>query len=104
MFVKNTFIITKLKLKLKTMSQEELSNIVVDTRDMKLFCNKLSRLADNNTGKDSFKFTESHLYRMNQYAKWIVEMTNQLQQTIEEHGEDTLQYLLRDELAMNVKH
>ena len=104
MFVKNTFIITKLKLKLKTMSQEELSNIVVDTRDLKSFCNTLSRLADNNTGKDSFKFTEAHLYRMNQYAKCIVEMTNQLQQTIEEHGEDTLQYLLRDELAMNVKH
>lgn len=86
------------------MSQEELSNIVVDTRDLKSFCNTLSRLADNNTGKDSFKFTENHLHRMNQYAKWIVQITEQLQQTIEEHGEDTLQYLLKDELAMNIKH
>jgi len=86
------------------MSQEELSNIVVDTRDMKLFCNKLSRLAENDTATDSFKFTQNHLNRMNQYAKWIVEMTDQLQQIIEEHGEDTLHYLLKDELAMNIKH
>jgi hypothetical protein len=86
------------------MNQEELSNIVVDTRDMKLFCHKLSRLAENDTATDSFKFTENHLHTMNQYAKWIVEMTDQLQQIIEEHGEDTLHYLLKDELAMNIKH
>lgn len=86
------------------MSQEELSNIVVETRDLKSFCHKLSRLAENDTASDSFKFTQNHLYRMNQYAKWIVEMTTQLQQTIEEHGEDTLHYLLKDELAMNIKH
>jgi predicted nucleotidyltransferase len=86
------------------MNQEELANIVVETRDLKSFCNTLSRLADDNTGKDSFKFTEHHLHRMNQYAKCIVEITKQLQQIIEEHGEDTLQYLLKDELAMNIKH
>lgn len=86
------------------MNQEELSNIVVETRDLKSFCHKLSRLAENDTATDSFKFTEAHLYRMNQYAKCIVEMTAQLQQTIEEHGEDTLHYLLKDELTMNIKH
>ena len=86
------------------MNQEKLSNIVVDTRDMKSFCHKLSRLADNNTATDSFKFTQNHLNRMNQYAKCIVEMTDQLQQIIEEHGEDTLQYLLKDELTMNIKY
>jgi hypothetical protein len=86
------------------MNQEELSNIVVGTRDMKSFCRKLSRLADNNTATDSFKFTQNHLNRMNQYAKWIVEMTDELQQIIEEHGEDTLQYLLKDELTINIKY
>jgi hypothetical protein len=86
------------------MNQEELSNIVVETRDMKSFCRKLSRLADNNTATDSFKFTQNHLNRMNQYAKWIVEMTEQLQQIIEKHGEETLHSLLKDELTMNIKH
>jgi len=44
------------------------------------------------------------LYRMNQYANWVVELTDQLQQIIEEHGEDTLHHLLKDELTMNIKH
>jgi len=43
------------------MNQEKLSNIVVDTRDLKSFCHKLSRFADNDTANDSFKFTQNHI-------------------------------------------